>query len=241
MLSKSFNYRAEQGFTLLEMLLVVGIMAIVAGALVVSLQSGVRTDNQVQVAKSEMEQIRRALLNYKRDNGSFPDRDTVSPVDFTFLFDTTNTWDPNYRTGKRGPYLSGGDTGLVDVGKALKKAGDGLLHDDSEGVYELVRGMPDPFALPPVDNNESRPNFTYPCAEDNSTGVNDDCLLDWRYVGQGNSDEPHESYGRPYFLFDLDNSDARIISMGPNGVYENTAALTCPPNPAGDDLVLCLY
>ena len=235
-----------RGFTLLELMMVVGIMAIVAGVLMVSHQENARDDSQIEVARYEMQQIRHALLRYRRDVGGFESSSMTSPADFSFLFEAAghDSWDPDYQLGWRGPYLSGGDSGLVDIGDALTSAGVGAAHTIAISAVVLQKGIPDPFVLPSVENGQSW--RATPCIEDLNN--NDDCLLDWRLVGQVAADLPHDRFGRPYLLFDLTNNDdsqARIMSMGPNGYYESgdiANGSDCAAFiPSGDDLVLCLY
>lgn len=237
-ISYSHFYEQTSGFTLLEMLLVVSILAILGAVLMHTMRTGVKVDQQQQIARFEMEQIRRALLRYRADVGGLTSGLMNSPADFGFLFDTTNTWDPDYQTGLRGPYISGGDTGLVDIGDDLGLDGSGAPQVVVNAAHTGERGIPDPFVLAAVENNNPRPLLKEPCIE---TAANNLCVLDWRFVGQGDTDAPHARFGRPYLLFDIGTAHARIVSMGPNGVYENDESLTCPPNPNGDDLVLCLY
>jgi general secretion pathway protein G len=75
----SFNRRQvihanqrNEGFTLLELLVVVALMSVVAVAAVMSLDN-VDDTAAVQVARSEMVEISKALKLFKRDVGHFPD------------------------------------------------------------------------------------------------------------------------------------------------------------------------
>lgn len=268
MLIRSFKYKCMQGFTLLEMMLVVGIMAIVSTVVVMNFQSGETRDRKLQTARFEMEQIRRALLKYKNDVGDFSKTSGLSPADFSFLLanpfvesDPEYNWSPDYRRGWRGPYLSGGDSGVVDVGGDLSSDGSGLPHvlgnfALGEDDKHRARGVPDLYAFAPVPNGEAGSAFSPPCVEEEDAldefPDNDQCLLDWRFVGQDEVEPPFGKYGRPYLLFDLvddpstatvdESDDARIVSMGPNGKYDLDESVSCPPNPGTtDDIVLCLY
>ena len=58
----------QRGFSLLELLIVVGIMAIVAGSLIYSNRDSVLAQSKQSAVNSEMQSIRQALLRYKRDN-----------------------------------------------------------------------------------------------------------------------------------------------------------------------------
>lgn len=73
--SSRFNItQPNAGFTLLELLVVVFLMSVVALAAVMSLDN-VDDSASIQVARSEMVEISKALKLFKRDVGSFPDAD----------------------------------------------------------------------------------------------------------------------------------------------------------------------
>lgn len=229
------------GFTLLELLVVVGIMAALAG--VAYTASGSRVDDsKLIVVDSEMLNIRAALLRYKQDNFVFPTQ--TSAVDAGFLFDqlAADSWDPDYQRGWRGPYLHSGDSGLVDVGDGISLNGTGCPHKVNTSQHKLKRAIPDPFTTFPVDINNAKPNIGAVC--DDSPNANDACLFDWRLLGQDDIDDPISRRGRPYFLFDLNGEGARIVSLGPNGVFDSSQS-SCSTIPtitvADDDIVLYLY
>jgi prepilin-type N-terminal cleavage/methylation domain-containing protein len=238
----------EQGFTLLELMVVVGIMAILGSALVTTYsgqgEGSIGHNSKVQAARFEMQQLRKSLLQYKQDNIDFPD--TESPADVSFLFTKSNDtaqWSIDYQIGWRGPYMSGGDAGLVDVGDGLNDAGASGPHIISSAAVTLQRAIPDPFTFYPVKNGQSKSDLADSCIE---SSVNNKCLLDWRLVGQSNNALPQIKYGRPYLLFDLAvNEKARIVSMGANGIYEGSVVSICTPkfskSDNSDDLILCLY
>jgi len=235
-------YLRVSGFTLLELLVVVGIMAVLAG--VAYTASGSRVDDSKLIAvDTEMQNIRAALLRYKQDNFEFPTRS--SSVDAVFLFEQPGApviaWDADYQRGWRGPYLHSGDSGLVDVGDGVGLNGTGTPHTVVTAAHKRQRAIPDPFVAFPVDVGSAKPSLAAIC--DDSPNANDACLFDWRLLGQVNADDPISRRGRPYFLFDLDSEgaeEARVVSLGPNGVYESSG-LSCPAAADGDDIVLCLY
>lgn len=235
-------YQRVSGFTLLELLVVVGIMAALAG--VAYTASGSRIDDSKLIAvDSEMQNIRAALLRYKQDNFEFPARSSV--VDVEFLYDQiaagASNWDPDYQRGWRGPYLRSGDSGLVDIGDGVGLDGTGAPQAVVTTASTLQRAIPDPFVAFPVEVGEEKPDLGTIC--DDSPDANNACLFDWRLLGQVNADDPISRRGRPYFLFDLDSEgarEARVVSLGPNGVYESSG-LSCPAAAGGDDIVLCLY
>lgn len=132
--------------------------------------------------------------------------------------------------GWRGPYLSRHGEGLVDIGSSL--LGDGTGSPVAGSALLDVRGVADPFPHPPAVGG----SIYGRCAD---PSINR-CLLDWRTLpGDASGEDTRDRWGRPYLLFDLDNGDARIVGMGPDGQYDGfNAAEKCASN--GDDLVVCL-
>lgn len=70
-LSTCFRAKRERGFTLLEMLIVIGIIALLSSVALVSMSSSREKTRDAQ-RLSDMDQIRKALLLYKEANGTFP-------------------------------------------------------------------------------------------------------------------------------------------------------------------------
>lgn len=70
---------AQSGFTLIELLVVIFLLGIIAGAIVVS-YDGVGTQAQYDATKYEMTEIRKALIQFRRDSGShsFPNQNIYS-------------------------------------------------------------------------------------------------------------------------------------------------------------------
>lgn len=216
------------GFTLLEMLVVIAILAALGGAMLLSADN-LREGALRQVAQTEMQKVKQALLQYRQDIGDFPA--PSHPADFAALYEQGSLpiWDASTGRGWRGPYLSQAGEGLVDVGDDVvaNGAGSPVLGNT---VTEL-RGVADPFVAAPTQLGNYRA-----CEEDEDNSPNT-CLLDWR-TATGLS--THSRWGRPYLLFDLgDRNKARLVSMGPDGIYGGVNATdACAPN--ADDLVLCL-
>lgn len=233
------NTKINRGFTLIELLVVVALLGIVSLAVVLSFDDA-EADTLLQISKSEMVEIRKALRQFKADNGKYPYQ--THPADFSQLTSRyTDTqldalalesaderlvqYSPDTRRGWRGPYLTSDGNGWVTVGKDLSANGDGsILTNTSPPDFTEVAGVADSFAHVPSVNG----------------------LLKWRActdAPESNAGcEPHSKWGRPYMLFDMDNGNARLVSMGPDGVYagvnpEPDADLCAPYQ---DDLVMCL-
>jgi len=260
--------KKQQGFTLLELLIVVSIMAIIAGMGLMS-HKGTQDYSKEQAVRIEMKQLQQAVIRYFKDQNSIKDWDggilQTSPADIGFLifaptFDPSdldsdgdleeNTWNPDYRTGWRGPYIKPGefttpyvsisdssDTGLEFTGNG-DPTGDG---DPETGTVIIVQAKPDPFSYTSSDE-----------------------FFIWRKGATIISDTNPEisRLGRPYLFFDLDTygsseSKARIVSLGGNGIYDISAVIACNLaitdvddssycsredvcESLGDDLVLCL-
>ena len=204
------------GFTLLELLVVMAIMAIVAGSVIATL-GGTGEHATEQVAQAEMAELKKAILQFRRDTGWLPKQGPFSlqglslqgaailpsgkdaawfdsPANFYQLFENPldpahplAAWNPDTGRGWHGPYLSRGGPMLVTMGQDLE-----------------VPGVADRFAHPP-----------------------DGGLYAWR-TSQG----PLSRWGRPYLLLDIDLPQPYLLSFGPNGRYESGA---------GDDIVLFLF
>lgn len=206
---------AAGGFTLLELLLVTAILSVLAGSAVLAM-GDTEENARGQIARHEMQQLKQALWQFRRDTGNFPA--PASPADFSALYaKPTGMADWNIDTGRgwRGPYLSRAGEGYVDVGNGLNQDGSGSPLSGS--LLENVQGVADPFEAPPAAEAIGK-------------------VFQWHIQPD---DEGYDRHGRPYFLFNLGNGQARIVGMGANGRYEGVnGADQCAPN--GDDLVLCL-
>lgn len=263
--------RAQRGLTILEMLVVVTILAATA-AIGFTNFTGVIEDSKAKIARAEMQEIARAIAQFRQDTGyypkqgpfalladgggvdpndpDFPDQAAsdqaawfYSPANFWQLYDCPDitsthaqawlgcgdgkqqSWNPNRGRGWRGPYLNRSGEGLVDLFDDLDISGSGSpISGDS---LSLVFGIADPF------NERRSQNIPW----HNQAGLENDISRD---------------LGGPYFLFDLDKPTARIVSMGPNGVYggiatDSSGSTVCAPGGddatayrEADDIVLCL-
>ena len=59
------------GFTLLELLVVVAIVALIAGGVIMSF-GNTRDDSSLQIVQSEILEIKKAVLQFKQDTGYLP-------------------------------------------------------------------------------------------------------------------------------------------------------------------------
>lgn len=247
----------EAGFTLLELLVVIAILVALAGGVVLAL-GDVLDQSSTQVARTEMLEIKNALLRFRADTGFLPKQGPFelaapeipctgaangsaplpagktrewfcSPAHLGALYTDPlagtghplETWQPDTGRGWRGPYLTQQGEGLVDVGEGLLP--DGTGSPVAGAVLFEARGVADPFVGDPVGN-----------------------YLVWRMAP---GLPPHARWGRPYFVFDLDDQgasdpakEARIVGIGPDGQYAGPSATDlCTPPAGSDDLVLCLF
>lgn len=232
--------KAEDGLTILELLIVVAILAALAGGVIMVLD-GTQEDSASKVAQSEMLEIKKALLKFKQDTGYLPKQGPFelappnqcntsnlngvvplppqgkdwfcSPANLLELYEnplaaTTHPlkdWNPDTARGWRGPYLTRQGEGLIDIGNGLGTDGSGS--PTTGALLSEVRGVADPFVAKPEGS-----------------------FFVWR-TSPGST--PHDRWGRPFFLFDLnDNNNARIVGMGPNRTYNNET---------DDDIILYIF
>lgn len=223
----------SRGFTILELLVVVTILAIVAGFVLFN-EGDTRKTASSSAALTEMSSVQAALNRFRRDTGSYPT--PTNPADFSALYEqgAQAPWSIDVSRGWRGPYLSRRGEGLVDLGDDLNSAGTGSPATVAASAHEDVRAVADPFVTWPITANSD-----YQRCDDSAPDSS--CLLDWRTQA---GDPRHPRWGRPYLLFELDSTEnARLVSMGPNGRYESGScvAQACRDcSPGGDDLVVCL-
>ncbi len=215
---------------MLELLVVVVVLAILAGG-VLAVFDGVEEDATFKIAQGEMMEIRKAIRQFRKDSGYLPkqgpfaltiDGGSVpvppqgeswfkSPANFIQLLENPltgtghplETWNIDTRRGWNGPYLGRSGEGYVTLGDNVQADGSGS--PTAGGLLPDVPGMADPFTAKPVSG-----------------------YLIWRTTPGGPF---HPDWGRPYFLFDLDNNNARLVGMGSNRMYEAGT---------GDDLVVYL-
>jgi prepilin-type N-terminal cleavage/methylation domain-containing protein len=244
----------EKGFTMLELVVVVAILAIVASAAIMSF-GNTTSDAQEQTTRYSLKQIAGAVEAYYEDNKiNFPPPGRESPADLAFLFNQADAsaadWSADYRQGWRGPYLKQAQYMYVDIGNDLRVDGrsEDVISEPGDPTTGLelsnLIAIADPYDHEPTPANY----FEWQKRLDTS-----DPDADF---------EPLDTFGRPYLIIDLLHMSSqalapgvpRVVSLGPNGIYEpidcdysetNTTApdycshdVLC--NSDGDDLVLCL-
>ncbi|MEM7271199.1 MAG: prepilin-type N-terminal cleavage/methylation domain-containing protein [Pseudomonadota bacterium] len=220
----TYKRAAERGVTLLEVLVVVGILAVVAG-IGAQVFTGVVDDSEDQLVGSEMTEVANAMKRFRRDTGYWPHQgvfaaedgvaNPLNPGNLSQLFFEPTAggaqimpFDATSGSGWNGPYLTEYNAVSVDIGGNLALDGTG---DPGAGAETAVRGVGDPFAAQPVGD-----------------------LFDWTTAS---GDTP--LLGRPYLYFVNAAAQANVanclapclVSLGPNGAYDAGA---------GDDIVMNL-
>lgn len=150
----SAKRKLQHGFTMLELMVVVAILAVIAGSAVMAFRD-VEPSAQNDVTRFEMSQIAGAIDAYLRDGNKWPDFDAgerYAPADLTFLFEQGDNadWSIDYRRGWRGPYLQHARE-EAEIGNGLDINGEG---DPLSGALEVHLTVTDPFIN---HNNPGRP------------------------------------------------------------------------------------
>lgn len=135
------------GFTLLELLTVLMLIAIVATAAVMA-YDGVRDQAEYDATKAEAAELRKALLQFRRDVGDFPvDLLQLGSYSASAVTATGNLypeWDKDAHRGWHGPYISSDfDKDPWDRAYLLLDPDDPTAADDSDGVARIVSLGPD--------------------------------------------------------------------------------------------------
>ena len=214
----------RKGFTLLELIIVVGILSAVAGGAVL-LIGPAEEQARSQLSLVEMSRLRDALIQFHKDTGYLPKQGPFAltseggsvpipgegatwfyhPANFEQLYDNPlagtghalETWNPDTERGWRGPYISSFGEGYVDIGDDLLPDGSG--NPDEGNILPEVRSIADPFIAAPSGN-----------------------YFVWRFQS---GDTPTSQWGRPYLLIDADDeANARVIGLGSNRQYDAGAA-----------------
>jgi prepilin-type N-terminal cleavage/methylation domain-containing protein len=240
-LSPSTILSKQSGFTMLELVIVVAIMAIVAGSAIMSF-GNTESDAEYQTTNYTLRQLASAVDRYLSDGNTLPELgdEIESPADINFLItkpSISDDWKPDYRLGWRGPYIKGYKLFYVDVGTDLEADGSSSPTSGSLTTVPTL-ALPDAFSHQPVS-----PYYL------------------WYKDAAGNIDIDSK-IGRPFLILSEDINDLslyRIVSLGENGTYEHACDYSesntshdnycsrktlCTSgatlfNPKRDDLVLC--
>ncbi len=238
----------SKGFTLLELLVVISLLAVIAGFSITA-YDGVKEQAKFDTAIFEMAELRKSLLQFRRDTSEFPCRvyrlgnynpftNTLPELDFTTGLGGTTADD--YRVWCELSNFNQEDSALsmlqvFPYDRATRS--DLLWNQDTKrgwkGPYISMSKLNDPWGAPYrlYDPELDFPN-SFLCENDGSDGYEDtsnlyDCL---------SANDPSITVSH-----NLDADIARIVSAGPDGLFANdNTADYCLPAPNSDDLVLCL-
>jgi prepilin-type N-terminal cleavage/methylation domain-containing protein len=201
----------ESGFTLLELLLVIALLSVTAGVVVQGYE-GVQDQGRYDAARFEMAEMRKALLQFRRDSGSndFPGRG---------IYDCTDEDNP----GKSNPDMNfpaeAGNTDAEKIAWCSSPANFWMLFAQPgsgfDWDFDTHRGWHGPYLQ-------------------RKSGL-------ISYLTAGDVWGVADPYQSPFILVDLDDDDkARIVSIGPDNTYDGEGASPCEPPAGSDDIVLCL-
>ncbi len=246
---------ASAGFTLLELLVVIALLLVVAGAASIAYE-GVQDQGRYDAAQFEMAEIRKALLQFRRDSGSnhFPGQG-VYDCNSLEMEDIAKANDPagsdTWPTG-----APSADSNLADWQEWCNSPANfwmlfiNPLDDitntpsDEENAWNIDtrRGWNGPYlqrksGYVDIGNDVSTAGTGNPAAgtlNANAWGIASpyetspigaNDYFSWR---SNISDDDYEKHGTPYLLFDLDDEDqARIVSLAADHDYEGQDAPNC--------------
>lgn len=240
----------QSGFTLIELLTVITVLAILAGIALVS-YDGVQDNGRDAVTKFEMAEIRKALLQFRRDSGEFPcrvyrdgqynpDNTGITQLDFTNLPPSPTAAD--YHTWCKNEHANQVNWGLTLLLTFPYENTDTdytrlLWNPDTKrgwhGPYVNQQGLRDSWGHrlvlldPELDYSPH-----YRCkangADYDTNGNLYDCLT-------------ADAIGFDALTYTKPADIARLVSYGPDGHYEgDNTTDPCLPKSNSDDLVLCL-
>ncbi len=256
---------APGGFTLLELVIVVGILAIVAGAVMLSLDR-VHQEAAAGITQHDLDQLRQAILRFYQDTGWLPGQGPFALVGDHPLgqLDPNNplhwpSWLASATAAQRAAWARHPGNWWQLVYNPLVDRNGQLIHPLGRWNPATRRGWRGPYlslrggGLVDLSRQLDRSG-----AGDPAAGTTADVVP--RCVAPGdpfsapplgpffqwydpNSLQPRPRWGRPYLMFDLHHGDpvilrarARVVGLGPNGIYESS-----PAGPGGDDVVVFLF
>lgn len=246
--------KRNRGFTLIELLVVITLLAIIT-TLGIASYEGVQDESKVDVTKYEMQELKKALLQFRADNRAFP-CGVYNEQERPYEPDVNNMVYANLPAGNlpaKQAWCEGNgvkENGLqmlmkfpFDVSDTLKYTGDlktlhPLWNPDTKrgwrGPYlSSVEGMKDAWGkyYYLID-----PELDFPAYESSK-----------QWCGLDATNSFYECQIGPDAAHDKPGNSARIVSYGEDGQYggDNLADICLPnatePASAGnDDLVVCL-
>jgi prepilin-type N-terminal cleavage/methylation domain-containing protein len=242
--------RPQHGFTLLELLIVITLLAVISSIGLVAYE-GSEDEARETTTRFEMGEIRKALLQFRKDTGEFPcrvyregdyepDKAAMSQLKFEPLSETPTPAD--YHGWCRDAVTEQVNNGLnmlhtFAYDDTDTNYTDMLWNPDTRrgwnGPYISREGLEDAWGnryilLDPELDFRAH----YRCKANGSnyaiTADSYDCLT---------ADD--DGWGLTYTL---PSDVARLVSLGPNGRFESNypADPVNPCEPGGDDIMLCL-
>ena len=257
--------RLRRGFTLLELLVVVSILAVVAGTVMLSLE-GTEEQAAAQVSQHELAQLRQAVLRFYQDTGWMPGQGPFALVGEHPLgqLDPNNPlhWPPHLASAtpaQRAAWARHGANWWQLLQNPLVDRNGTLIHPLGRWNPTTRRGWRGPYLGRDGGGLVDVSGTLTPSGDgDPGSGTSADlvpgCLGvadPWPQPPQGpfyqwydpEQGTPRARWGRPYLLLDVHHTDplllrsrARIVSLGPNGRYESSATAI-----GGDDQVIYLF
>ncbi len=252
------THTAHQGFTLLEMLVVISLLSLIAGAAIIGYED-VQDQGRYEAAQYEMAEIRNALLQFRRDSGTndFPGQG---------IYACTNAINFPSEAGTGSARLDWCNHPANFWMLFINPLDDPSTSSVEEGAWNIdtKRGWNGPYLQRKSGYVDVSDGFAASGAETSSSTVESDLWgiaspfiykatdtnLVWRTTIGG---DPLNKQGTPYLLFDLvdDGSDptssdpARLVSLGKDNKYDGGNNSDCLPSSNNEngfpiDHILCL-
>jgi prepilin-type N-terminal cleavage/methylation domain-containing protein len=224
--------KKQSGFTLLELLVVITLVAVIAGVAVAGYDN-YQVQSRYETTRFEMTQIRRALIQFRRDSGTndFPTQGIYDCTD-----EVNGGADTDANTQMVFP-VAGTDAELIEW--CEHPANFWMLMQDPFGMGwnpDTRRGWNGPY----LQRGDEFASVDADIFNDGTEQANTDGEIDDAYV-------VNDPYGSPYYLFDLDNADinnpARLESLGNNQFYDGADNSDCTETELDGypiDYVMCL-